>query len=62
MIVAGGDPIKRVQVEQAWQAFRATQLQICSNPSLLENPYFIALQETAEARYLRAFEAWDGRS
>lgn len=37
--------------EQAFSAYRATQLAICHDPSLLENPYFIALQDAAYARF-----------
>lgn len=45
------------QVEDAWQAFRALQLAAQSNPALLDNAYFLALQDTAYARFMMTFEA-----
>jgi hypothetical protein len=49
--------ISTQQVEDAWQAYRALQIAAAGNPSLLENSYFIALQDTAYARFLLNFEA-----
>lgn len=45
------------EVEDAWQAYRATQLAASSNPALIENKYFRAIQDTAYARFLLNFEA-----
>lgn len=45
------------QVEDAWQAYTALQRAACDRPDLLENAYFIALQDTAYARFLMTFEA-----
>lgn len=53
-------PVYRIdcqQVEDAYQAFAATQRATRDNPALLENEYFTALQDTAYARFLAAFEA-----
>lgn len=44
------------QVNQAWKAYRATQLACMSDPSLLTNPYHMAIQDTAYARFLALFE------
>lgn len=46
-----------VEADRAWHAYRATQLAMCADPSLLENPYFTALQDTAFARFLLRIEA-----
>jgi hypothetical protein len=43
-------------VEDAWQAFRATQLAAISDPALLDNEYFLAMQDTAYARFILTFE------
>lgn len=51
--------ITSADVEDAWQAYRATQLAAREQPGLVENPYFTALQDTAYARFLLAFEAMD---
>jgi hypothetical protein len=51
--------INSQQVEDAWQAYRALQLAACSNTALLENGYFLALQDTAYARFLMTFEAME---
>lgn len=45
------------QVEDAYRAFAATKKAIQADPSLLENEYFKALQDTAYARFLAVFEA-----
>jgi hypothetical protein len=58
--VGSAVPIYRIdeqEVEASWQAYRATQLAVCQNPGLLENKYFLALQDTAYARFLMNFEA-----
>ena len=49
--------IDEQQVEDAWQAYAALQKAACANPGLTENAYFIALQDTAYARFLLNFEA-----
>jgi hypothetical protein len=51
--------INSQQVEDAWQAYRALQLAACENTALLENKYFLALQDTAYARFLMTFEAME---
>ena len=48
------------QVEDAYAAYQATQHSICDTPSLADNQYFIALQDTAYARFCALFHAWDG--
>lgn len=53
-------PVYRIdaqQVEDAWQAYRALQLAAQTNPALLANDYFLALQDTAFARFMMNFEA-----
>lgn len=55
-------PVYRInsqQVEDAWQAYRALQLAAQSNPALLGNGYFLALQDTAYARFMLTFEAME---
>ena len=44
-------------VNDAWSAYRATQIAARSDPALLDNEYFKAIQDTAYARFLGAFEA-----
>lgn len=51
--------INSQEVEDAWQAYRALQLAACSDPALLDNKYFLALQDTAYARFLMNFEAME---
>lgn len=45
------------QVEDAWQAFAATQKAARSDPALIENEYFKAIQDTAYSRFLLLLEA-----
>lgn len=45
------------EVEDAWQAYAALQRAAAEVPGLLENSYFLALQDTAYARFLMNFEA-----
>ncbi len=45
------------EADMAWHAYAATQKAMCADPSLLENPYFTALQDTAFARFLMTYEA-----
>lgn len=47
------------EVDDAYQAFAALRRQACAEPFLIENEYFTALQETAYARFLLAFEAME---
>ena len=53
-------PVYRIdcaEVDEAWKAYRALQMAAQSDPSLIENKYFTALQDTAYARFLLNFEA-----
>lgn len=45
------------EVEDAYQAFAALRRAAQSEPALLSNEYFKALQDTAYARFLVNFEA-----
>lgn len=47
------------QVDDAWKAFAATQKAMRDNPALAKNEYFKALQDTAYARFLLAFDAME---
>jgi len=49
--------INSQEVEDAWQAYRALQIAAAGDPALLDNKYFLALQDTAYARFLLNFEA-----
>jgi hypothetical protein len=49
--------VTSAMVEDAWQAFRSTQLAARDNPALTENEYFCAIQDTAYARFLLLLEA-----
>ena len=49
--------INHAEVDEAWRAYRAMQMAVQSDPGLIENKYFIALQDTAYARFLLNFEA-----
>lgn len=51
--------INSQEVEDAWQAYRALQLAAAENPALLDNKYFLALQDTGYARFLLNFEAME---
>jgi len=51
--------IDSAEVEEAYQAYRATQLACQINPGLTENKYFKAIQDTAYARFLLTFEAME---
>jgi hypothetical protein len=44
-------------VEDAYQAFAVLRRAAQAEPALIENPYFVALQDTAYARFLLNFEA-----
>lgn len=50
-------PVTERQVDDAWQAYAATQRMAAGETALLENEYFTALQDTAYARFLRLLEA-----
>lgn len=50
-------PVTSAQVEDAYQAYAATRRVTAAEPALLENEYFIALQDTAYARFLLLLEA-----
>lgn len=52
-------PVTSQQVEDAWQAYAATQRVARDHPALCENEYFTAIQDTAYARFLMAFEAME---
>lgn len=45
------------EVDESYQAFAALRRAAQSEPSLTENKYFVALQDTAFARFLMNFEA-----
>lgn len=49
--------IDAAEVEEAYQAFAALRRATQSEPQLVENKYFTALQDTAYARFLLNFEA-----
>ena len=49
--------IDETETEEAYQAFAALRRIAQAQPSLLENKYFTALQDTAYARFLLNFEA-----
>lgn len=41
----------------AWEAYNTIQMVAVLNPSLMRNEYFVALRDSAYARFLLAFEA-----
>lgn len=45
------------EAELAFQAFAVLRKAAQAEPSLIDNPYFTALQDTAYARFLLNFEA-----
>jgi len=45
------------KADMAFAAYQAMRGAAASEPALLDNPYFIALQDTAYARFLLAFGA-----
>ncbi len=49
--------IDSAEVEEAYQAFAALRRAAQSEPAMVENKYFQALQDTAYARFLLLFEA-----
>jgi len=51
------DTIDSAVVDEAYQAFAALRRAAQADPGLVENSYFTALQDTAYARFLLAFEA-----
>lgn len=50
-------PVTDDQVDSAWRAYSALQRAASAEPALIQNDYFTALQDTAYARFLAAFEA-----
>ena len=46
-------------VEDAWQAYAAMQRAARDMPALTENAFFLALQDTAFARFILMFEAME---
>ena len=50
-------PITTQDVEDAYQAFAALRVAAQGKPALAENEYFMALQDTAFARFMLVFEA-----
>lgn len=48
--------ITSAEVEDAWQAFRLTQLAIKENPALRDNEFFLLMQDGAYARFIHALE------
>lgn len=49
------------QCNDAFQAYAALRRAALDHPALLTNPYFTALMDTAHARFLALFSAWDGK-
>lgn len=45
------------EADLAFQAFAATRKAALEDPSLLSNPYFTAMQDSAYARFRARFEA-----
>lgn len=45
------------EVNEAYEAFAALRRAACEQPMLTANKYFLALQDTAYARFLLNFEA-----
>lgn len=52
-----GKPTTIEQATDAYEAYAATQRIICEAPELLENEYFIALQQAAYARFMVVYNA-----
>lgn len=51
--------ITSAEVEDAWQAFRSTQLAIKANPALQDNEFFLLMQDGAYARFIHALEVME---
>lgn len=49
--------IDSTEVQAAYDAFAALQRAAKADPALSKNRYFVALQDTAYARFLGVFEA-----
>lgn len=49
--------MNEAEVEDAYRAYSALRMAAASEPSLTLNPYFLALQDTAYARFHMLFEA-----
>lgn len=53
-------PVYRIDAEEAaeaYHAFAALRKAARDDPALIENRYFIALQDTAYARFMMTYEA-----
>jgi len=48
--------VDSVRADLAYDAFACLRILASERPWLLENPYYTALQDTAYARFLAAFE------
>ena len=48
--------VHETDANAAYEAHAALQMTARSNPRLLDNPYFAALQDTAFARFLATFK------
>jgi hypothetical protein len=48
--------VERDRADLAYEAYQALQLAARTRPTLLDNEYYRALQDTAYARFLAAFE------
>ena len=46
------------EVLQAWQAHQAMQMMLYSAPHLRDNPFFMALADTASARFHQHHRGW----
>ena len=51
--------IDSLEVQRSYDAFAALQKARRENPSLADNPYFVALFDTAYARFLLNFEVME---
>lgn len=45
------------EADEAYEAYAALRRAACEQPMLTANKYFLALQDTAHARFLLTFEA-----
>jgi hypothetical protein len=52
--------LKTAQCNDAFQAYAALRRAALDDTALLTNPYYTALVDTAHARFLALFSAWDG--
>ncbi len=48
----------QAEVLQAWEAHRTMQIILGSTPHLRDNPFFMALADTASARFQEHYRKW----